>query len=96
VAQYEKAIQTAFREVANALAVRGTVEKQIAAQQSLVDALAEAYRLSQVRYTLGLDSYLGVLVAQRALYGAQQGLIALNLARIANRVTLYQVLGGGV
>ena len=96
VARYEKAIQTAFREVADALAVRGTVEKQIAAQQSLVDALAEAYRLSQVRYTLGLDSYLGVLVAQRALYGAQQGLIALNLARIANRVTLYQVLGGGV
>ncbi len=96
VAQYEKAIQTAFREVADALAVRGTAEQQIAAQQSLVDALAEAYRLSQVRYTLGLDSYLGVLVAQRALYGAQQGLIALNLARIANQVTLYQVLGGGI
>jgi len=96
VAQYEKAIQTAFREVTNALAVRGTAEQQIAAQQSLVEALAEAYRLSEVRYTLGLDSYLGVLVAQRALYGAQQGLIALNLARIANQVTLYQVLGGGV
>ena len=96
VAQYEKAIQTAFREVANALAVRGTAEQQIAAQQSLVEALAEAYRLSQVRYTLGLDSYLGVLVAQRALYGAQQGLIALNLARTANQVTLYQVLGGGI
>jgi multidrug efflux system outer membrane protein len=96
VAQYEKAIQTAFREVADALAARGTAEQQIAAQQSLVEALAEAYRLSQVRYTLGLDSYLGVLVAQRALYGAQQGLIALNLSRIANQVALYQVLGGGM
>jgi multidrug efflux system outer membrane protein len=96
VAQYQKAIQTAFREVADALAVRGTAEQQIAAQQSLVDALAEAYRLSQVRYTLGLDNYLGVLIAQRALYGAQQGLITLNLARIANQVTLYQVLGGGI
>ncbi len=95
VAQYEKAIQTAFREVADALAVRGTVDQQIAAQQSLVDAVAETYRLSNVRYTKGSDSYLGVLDAQRSLYGAQQGLIALHLARIANQVTLYQVLGAG-
>jgi outer membrane protein, multidrug efflux system len=95
VVQYEKTIQTAFREVADALAVRGTVEKQIAAQQSLVDAVAETYRLSHVRYTLGLDSYLGVLDAQRSLYGAQQGLIVLHLARLVNRVTLYNVLGGG-
>lgn len=95
VAQYEKAIQTAFREVADALAVRGTVEMQIAAQQSLVDAVAETYRLSQVRYTLGLDSYLAVLDAQRSLYAAQQGLIALHLVRLANLVTLYTVLGGG-
>ncbi len=95
VAQYEKAIQTAFREVADALAVRGTVEMQIAAQQSLVDAVAETYRLSQVRYTLGLDSYLGVLDAQRSLYGVQQGLITLHAARHTNLVTLYTVLGGG-
>ncbi len=95
VAQYEKAIQTAFREVADALAVQGTVNRQIAAQQSLVDAVAETYRLSLVRYNRGIDGYLGVLDAQRSLYGAQQGLVALHLARVANLVTLYKVLGGG-
>jgi len=96
VAQYEKAIQAAFREVADSLAVRGTVNRQIAAQQSLVDAFAETHRLSNARYTKGIDSYLGVLDAQRSLYGAQQGLIFLHLARIANLVTLYAVLGGGM
>jgi multidrug efflux system outer membrane protein len=96
VAQYEKAIQTAFREVADALAVRGTVNRRIAAQQSLVDAAAETYRLSRMRYIQGIDSYLGVLDAQRSLYGAQQGLIALRLAGIVNQVTLYRVLGGGI
>jgi multidrug efflux system outer membrane protein len=95
MAQYEKAIQTAFREVADALAVRGTVNRQIAAQQSLVDAVAETYRLSHARYTKGIDSYLGVLDAQRSLYGAQQGLISLHFVRFANLVTLYKVLGGG-
>ena len=95
VAQYEKAIQTAFREVADALAVQGTVNRQIAAQQSLVDAVAETYRLSRVRYERGIDGYLSVLDAQRSLYGAQQGLVALRLARVANLVTLYKVLGGG-
>jgi outer membrane protein, multidrug efflux system len=96
VAQYEKAIQTAFREAADALAVQGTVNRQIAAQRSLVDAVAETYRLSLVRYERGIDGYLGVLDAQRSLYGAQQGLVALRLARVANLVTLYKVLGGGV
>ena len=95
VAQYEKVIQTAFREVADALAVRGTVNQQIAAQQSLVDAVTETYRLSNARYTKGIDSYLSVLDAQRSLYGAQQGLIVLRLARINNTVALYKVLGGG-
>jgi multidrug efflux system outer membrane protein len=95
VAQYEKAIQTAFREVADALAVRGTVDRQIAAQQSLLAAAAETYRLAHLRYDKGIDSYLGVLDAQRALYGAQQGLTALRLARLANQTTLYTVLGGG-
>ncbi|MCE5262986.1 MAG: efflux transporter outer membrane subunit [Deltaproteobacteria bacterium] len=95
VTQYEKAIQAAFREVADALAVRGTVDRRIAAQQSLIEAVAEAYRLSNARYTRGIDSYLGVLDAQRALYAAQQGLIMLHLVRLANRVTLYSVLGGG-
>ena len=95
VAQYEKAIQTAFREVADALAVGGTVNQQVAAQQSLVDAVAETYRFSNARYTKGIDSYLSVLDAQRSLYSAQQGLISLRLARLANLVTLYKVLGGG-
>jgi len=93
--QYEKAIQTAFREVADALAVRGTVDRQVAAQQSLVNAVAETYRLSNKRYTMGIDSYLGVLDAQRSLYAAQQGLISLRLAGLANQVRLYAVLGGG-
>ena len=95
VAGYEKAIQTAFREVADALAVRGTVNQQIAAQQSLVNAFAETYRLSNARYSKGIDNYLSVLVAQRSLFAAQQGLIFLRLARVANLVTLYRALGGG-
>jgi len=93
--QYEKAIQTAFREVADALAVDGTINQQVSAQQSLVDAVAETYRLSNKRYTIGIDSYLGVLDAHRSLFAAQQGLISLRLARLANQVRLYAVLGGG-
>jgi multidrug efflux system outer membrane protein len=95
LAQYEKAIQAAFREVADALAVEGTVEDQVAAQQSLVNAFAETYRLSNLRYEKGVDSYLGVLDAQRSLRVAEQLLIAFRLARIANQVRLYAVLGGG-
>ncbi len=95
LAQYEKAIQTAFREVADALAVRGTVDQQLSAQQSLVKAVAETYRLSNARYMKGMDSYLGVLDAQRSLNAAQQGLIVLRLIRLSNLVTLYKVLGGG-
>ncbi|OQB55610.1 MAG: Outer membrane protein OprM precursor [Deltaproteobacteria bacterium ADurb.Bin151] len=95
VAQYEKSIQAAFREVADALAVKGTVDRQIDAQQSLVDALSVAYRLSLSRYDKGIDSYLSVLDAQRSLYGAQKGLIALQFARFNNAVTLYKALGGG-
>jgi len=93
--QYEKAIQSAFKEVADALARKSTVEDQLTAQQSLVDATAGAYRLSGARYKSGIDSYLPVLDAQRSLYSAQQGLIALRLVRLTNRVTLYKVLGGG-
>jgi multidrug efflux system outer membrane protein len=93
--QYERAIQSAFREVADTLAVQGTVGEQLAAQQSLVRATAETYRLSEARYTKGIDNYLGVLVAQRSLFAAQQGLVVLNLAKRANQVRLYAVLGGG-
>jgi multidrug efflux system outer membrane protein len=93
--QYEKAIQVAFREVADALAKRGTVGDQMEAQQSLVQATAVSYRLSDARYIRGIDSYLTVLDAQRSLYSAQQGLISLRLARLTSLVTLYKVLGGG-
>lgn len=95
VAQYEKTIQGAFREVADALAVRGTVDPQVAAQQSLVNAIAETHRLSNLRYAKGIDSYLGVLDAQRSLFAAQQGLVSLQYARVASQVRLYAVLGGG-
>jgi multidrug efflux system outer membrane protein len=95
VTQYEKAIQSAFREVADALAVRDTVDQQVSAQQSLVHAVMETYRLSNSRYDKGIDSYLGVLDAQRSLFAAQQALVSLRLAKLANQVTLYAVLGGG-
>ena len=93
--QYEKAIQTAFREAADTLAVQGTVDEELAAQESLVRATAKTYRLSEARYLEGIDNYLGVLVAQRSLFAAQQGLVALNLIKRANQVRLYAVLGGG-
>jgi len=95
VAQYEKTIQTAFREVADALAQRGTIDDQLAAQQSLTDATSESYRLSRARYEKGVDSYLTVLDSQRSFYGAQQNLISTRLTRLTNQVTLYKVLGGG-
>lgn len=95
VAQYEKTIPSAFRDVANTLAVKGTVNQQIAAQESLVKALAEAYRLAVLRYNRGIDSYLSVLDAQRSLYGVQQGLVGLQLMG-ANLVGMYAALGGGM
>lgn len=95
LAQYEKAIQTAFREVADALAQRGTIDAQLEAQQSLTNATAESFRFSQARYDKGVDSYLSVLDSQRSLYGAQQNLISTRLAKLTNLVTLYKVLGGG-
>jgi len=95
LAAYEKAIQAAFREVADALAERGTLDEQLAAQQALAEAAAEAYHLSEARFRKGIDSFLNVLDSQRSFYGARQGLITLQLASLANDVTLYQVLGGG-
>jgi len=95
VAQYEKAIQSAFRDVADALAIRGAVDREVEAQQSLVQAVAETYRLSNSRYNMGIDSYLSVLDAQRSLYAAQQGLVSLRLAKLASQVRLYSALGGG-
>ena len=94
LAQYDKAVQTAFREVADALAERATLAERLQAQQSLQAATLKALQLSEARYRLGADSYLPVLDAQRALYSAQQTLIGLALAEQANRITLYKVLGG--
>jgi len=95
VAQYQGVIQTAFREVADALARKGTLGDQLAAQQSLVKATAEVYRLSNARYEKGIDIYLNVLDAQRSLYSAREELIIIRLAKLANQVQLYAVLGGG-
>jgi outer membrane protein, multidrug efflux system len=95
LARYEKAIQSAFREVVDALAQNGTVGEQVQAQQSLTEATSESYRLAQARYHGGVTSYLNVLDSQRSFYGAQQGLINVNLTRLSNLVTLYKVLGGG-
>lgn len=95
LAQYEKTIQRAFKEVADALAVRGTVDQQVAAQQSIVDSTEKIYSLSEMLYTEGINSYLGVLDAQRSLYVAQQRLTFLHLSRLTNQVKLYAVLGGG-
>jgi len=92
---YEKAIQTAFSEVADVLAVRGTIDEQMAAQQSAVEADQKIYELSSKRYNIGIDSYLSVLDAQRSLYGAQQELIGLQVSKLANEVKAYAVLGGG-
>jgi outer membrane protein, multidrug efflux system len=96
VAQYEKAIQTAFREVADALVARGTLDEQLAAQQALVTASAVAYRLADMRYRGGVDSYLTALIAQVSLYSAQQQLQTVRLLRLQNLVTLYKALGGGL
>ncbi len=95
LAQYEKAIQTGFREVADGLALSGALARQHEAQQALVAATARAYDLSQERYKAGRDSYLNVLDSQRSYYSAQQGLIAVRLAEQNNRVSLYTALGGG-
>jgi multidrug efflux system outer membrane protein len=96
VAQYEKAIQTAFREVADALVARGTLDDQLAAQQALVNASEKAYRLADMRYRGGVDSFLTALVAQVTLYNAQQQLENVRLTRLQNLVTLYKALGGGL
>lgn len=95
LAQYEKTIQSAFRDVADALAAQGTIDAQVAAQQSLTAAQADSYRLASLLFERGVDSYLPVLDAQRAHYAAQQGLVSLRLARLASQVRLYAVLGGG-
>jgi outer membrane protein, multidrug efflux system len=95
VAQYVKTIQTAFREVADGLAARGTYDDQIAALERDVAAQRSSLELSELRFHTGVDSYLAVLTAQTNLYSAEQTLVTARLARLTNLVDLYQALGGG-
>jgi outer membrane protein, multidrug efflux system len=95
VAQYEKAIQTAFREVADALAGQDTLGRQWVAQQAQSEAESERFRLADLRYRNGVASYLDVLDAQRSLFATQQALSQTRLAQQQNRVALYRALGGG-
>ncbi len=95
LAQYEKAIQAAFRETADALALSSTLVARVAAEEAFVEAAAQSERLSRARYEAGRDSFLVLLDAQRTLYSAQQALIAVRLAEQSNRVALYKALGGG-
>jgi len=95
VAAYELAIQTSFREVADALALRATIQEQLAAQTALVDASQKAFELAQARYKAGVDTFLTTLVAERSLYTAKDSFLATQLAALANRVELYRALGGG-
>jgi multidrug efflux system outer membrane protein len=95
VAQYELAIQAAFREVSDSLSARGTYIEQRQAQEALVAADADAYRLAEMRFRAGVDGYLSTLDAQRSLYAAQEGLVTVRQAELVNIVTLYKALGGG-
>ncbi len=94
LARYEKTIQTAFREVADALAEAGTLDERRRAQDALADASEHSYRIYEGRYRGGADTYVNVLTAQRSMYAAQQQQISVRLAQQINRVTLYKVLGG--
>ncbi len=95
VAQYEKAIQSAFREVADALAGRSTLADQLAALQAQAAAERDRFRLADLRYRNGIASYLDLLDAQRSLFAVEQALVQVRLAQRANEVQLYKALGGG-
>lgn len=95
LAQYEKAIQSGFREAADALALNESLDAQLSSQQALVAAAEQAQQLSQARYDAGLDSFLTLLDARRTAYTARQSLVSTQLAQQSNQVALYKVLGGG-
>ena len=95
IANYEKAIQTAFKEVNDQLAGEDTWREQLQAVDQEAAASQRDYRYAQLRYRQGVDSYLSVLVAQRSWYSAQQSLIAARLGQLNQKITLYKVLGGG-
>lgn len=95
IAQYEQSIQTAFREVADGLAARGTFEEQLQAQADLTKTTQEYLELAQQRYQEGVDNYLAVLDAQRELFSAQQQLLGDQLLQLHSEVQLFKALGGG-
>ncbi|RVT39455.1 efflux transporter outer membrane subunit [Sphingobium algorifonticola] len=94
LATYEKAIQSAFRDVADGLARRGTIADQLAANRAQAEAAADSYRLTDARYRGGIDSFLASLDAQRSLYSAQRGYVGTQLVGASNLVSLYRALGG--
>lgn len=96
VTDYEKTIQVAFREVADALVARGTLEQQIVAQQQFLEAQADRLRLAELRQQNGVASSLDVLDAQREVFNAQQSLVQTRLQRLTNAIDLYRSLGGGI
>jgi len=96
IADYEKAIQSAFKDVADALARRETLAEQLDAQQQYVAAAQRSFTLAQRSYQSGVGDYLNVLTAQRTLWSSQLELIALRQTDFDNRITLWQSLGGGV
>jgi multidrug efflux system outer membrane protein len=96
LATYEKTLQSAFREVADVLAERGTLRQRMDAQRALTEATARSQNLADALYRNGASSYLDALDAQRELYAAQQNLISLQLTEQSNRIALYRVLGGGI
>ncbi len=95
VANYQKAIQTAFHEVADCLVARGYYSRQVATQEDLVKAQQRRYALAETRFRQGVDTYLNVLSAQQDLYGSQRTLIETRFESLSNLVTLYKALGGG-
>ena len=94
LAQYEQTIQTAFREVSDALARQGTIGAQLTAQRNLVASSLDYYRLENARYSGGIDTFLTSLDAQRSLYSSQRSLVQTQLTAAASLATLYQVIGG--
>jgi outer membrane protein, multidrug efflux system len=96
LATYEKSIQVAFREVADALAARGTIDEQIGAQAARAESARVAARLSDARFRVGVTSFITALDSQRTAYAAQQQLVTTRLSRATNLVELYRALGGGL
>jgi multidrug efflux system outer membrane protein len=96
VANYEKTIQTAFREVSDALARRGRIGEQVTAQEKRAEAAQDAARLADARFRVGVDSFLVTLDSQRSAYTAEQQLVATRLAEGSNLIELYRSLGGGL